>query len=60
MLHYTRLQRLESNKHSRLFGQFVSYEENDACEYGFWDFIHNTSFKKNLRMSKLGSFVKLH
>jgi hypothetical protein len=30
VLYYTRLERLASNKHSRLFGQFISYEENDV------------------------------
>jgi hypothetical protein len=30
VLYYTRLERLASNKHSRLFGQFTIYEENDV------------------------------
>ncbi len=28
MLHYTRLERLSSDKDSSLLGQFLSYEEN--------------------------------
>ncbi len=32
--HYTRLERLASDKHSSLQRLFVSYEENDGyCEY---------------------------
>jgi hypothetical protein len=33
VLHYNRLGGLASTKHSNLLGQFVSYKENEYCEY---------------------------
>ncbi len=35
-LHYTWLESLATDKHSRLLGPFVSYKENKRCEYGQW------------------------
>jgi hypothetical protein len=33
MLHWTWLERLESDKHCSLLGPFISYEEKVVCEY---------------------------
>ncbi len=43
MLHYTQLEWLARDKHSSLFGPFISYEENEVLHYSR-NLIHNTLF----------------
>ncbi len=40
VLHYNKLERLVSDKHSSLLGTFVSYEENEVVYIWYWC-IHN-------------------
>ncbi len=60
VLHYTRLERLASDKLSNLLCPFVSLEEKKFYEYGPRDCIGRPSFSFHLLMGAISSSVTLH
>ncbi len=60
VLHYTKLERFASGKHSGLKGPVISYNEMKCFEYGPRDYIQKLPFLCNLQMGPISASVILH